>query len=201
MQGAVYKLFKPKKNNSESINRAMNKAILLQPDLVLGGTIISLTNSILQHHQIKGLVLDVDETLVPFNKKEASVELQQWVGQIRAVADIWLVSNNLSQTRIGNIAKSLDLPYIAGAKKPSRKRLKQAAEAMDLSVEQVAMVGDRLFTDVLAGNRLGMFTILVEPMVDPSIASRSQTIRNFEVWLSQKLGVSFAATSNKFTKS
>ena len=179
----------------------MNKAILLQPDLVLGGTITSLTNAILQQHQIKGLVLDVDETLVPFKQTEASEELKQWVNQIRTIADIWLVSNNLSQNRIGNIAISLDLPYIAGAKKPSRKRLRQAAEAMNLSVNEVAMVGDRLFTDVLAGNRLGMFTILVEPMVDPMIATRSQAIRNFEVWLSQKLGVSFVGTSNKFTKS
>ena len=178
----------------------MNKAILLQPDLILGNTITDLTAEILQHYQIKGLVLDVDETLVPLKEKEASEELKQWVAQIQKIAVIWLVSNNLSQTRIGNIAKSLDLPYIVGAKKPSRKKLRQAAEAMNLPVEQVAMVGDRLFTDVLAGNRLGMFTILVEPMVDPLIAARSYTIRNFEVWVSQKLGVSLASNRHKFTK-
>ena len=178
----------------------MNKAILLQPDLILGNTITDLTAEILQQYQIKGLVLDVDETLVPLKEKEASEELKQWVAQIQKIATIWLVSNNLSQTRIGNIAKSLDLPYIVGAKKPSRKKLRQAAEAMNLPVEQVAMVGDRLFTDVLAGNRLGMFTILVEPMVDPLIAARSYTIRNFEVWVSQKLGVSLASNQHKFTK-
>ena len=179
----------------------MNKAVLLQPDLILGKTITNLTVQILQQYQIKGLILDVDETLVPFREKEVSEDLKQWIAEMRKIVAIWLVSNNLSQTRIGNIANSLDLPYIAGAKKPSRKKLKQAAEAMDLPVEQVAMVGDRLFTDVLAGNRLGMFTILVEPMIDPAIAIRSYTIRNFEVWLSQKLGVSLAATQHKFTKS
>ena len=52
------------------------------------------------------------------------------------------------------------------------------------------MVGDRLFTDVLAGNRAGMFTILVEPMIDPLVAIRSHPIRDFEIWLSQLLGVS-----------
>ncbi|MDJ0688379.1 MAG: YqeG family HAD IIIA-type phosphatase [Xenococcaceae cyanobacterium MO_188.B32] len=178
----------------------MNKAILLQPDLILGDTITDLTAEILQQYQIKGLVLDVDETLVPLKEKEASEELKQWVAEIRKIAAIWLVSNNLSQTRIGNIAKSLHLPYIVGAKKPSRKKLRQAAEAMNLPVEQVAMVGDRLFTDVLAGNRLGMFTILVEPMVDPLIAARSYKIRNFEVWISQKLGVSLVSNRHKFTK-
>lgn len=179
----------------------MNKAILLQPDLVLGDTIINLTAEILQQYCIQGLVLDVDETLVPFREKEASDELKQWVTQIRQIVSIWLVSNNLSQIRIGNIARSLDLPYIVGAKKPSRKKLKQAAKEMNLPVKQVAMVGDRLFTDVLAGNRLGMFTILVEPMIDPAIAARSYTIRNLEVWISQQLGVTLATNQNNFTKS
>jgi HAD superfamily phosphatase (TIGR01668 family) len=71
---------------------------------------------------------------------------------------------------------------------------------MNLPVEQVAMVGDRLFTDVLAGNRLGMFTILVEPMADPALAVRSHPIRNFEVWLSELLGVSLQSKQDNFTK-
>jgi HAD superfamily phosphatase (TIGR01668 family) len=86
----------------------------------------------------------------------------------------------------------LDLPYFLGARKPSRRKLLQAAMAMNLPVEKVAMVGDRLFTDVIAGNRLGMFTILVEPMVNPLIAEREYPIRNFEVWISEILGVTLA---------
>ena len=173
---------------------------LLQPDLILGGTIFDLTSQMLQENDIKGLILDVDETLVPFKKKEASKELQQWIEEIRRNTPIWLVSNNISHTRIGNIAESIDLPFISGAKKPSRRRLREAAEAMDLPVEKVAMVGDRLFTDVLAGNRLGMFTVLVEPMVDPLVAVRAHPIRDFEIWLSQLLGVSLTANKNELTK-
>ncbi|QYO64574.1 HAD hydrolase-like protein [Leptolyngbya sp. 7M] len=52
------------------------------------------------------------------------------------------------------------------------------------------MVGDRLFTDVLAGNRLGMFTILVEPMVNPAKIQNRYLLRDIEVWFSQILGVS-----------
>ncbi len=173
----------------------MSKATLLQPDLILGGTIINLTPQIVQHYQIKGLILDVDETLVPLKHHQVSPELQQWLDDIKQVAPIWLVSNNISHHRIGNIAQDLNLPFISSAKKPSRRKLRQAAAAMNLPVEQVAMVGDRLFTDVLAGNRLGMFTILVEPMVDPVVAARSYPIRNFEVWLSKVLGVSLAANT------
>ena len=71
---------------------------------------------------------------------------------------------------------------------------------MNLPVEQVAMVGDRLFTDVLAGNRLGMFTILVEPMIDPAQSAYSSPIRDFEVWISQILGVSLPSKQHNFTK-
>ncbi len=178
----------------------MSKRALLQPDLILGKTIIHLSPAILRRHNLKGLILDVDDTLVSITEKEASPKLREWVREIRQVSSIWLVSNNLSHTRIGNIAESLDLPYLLGAGKPSRRKLRQAIAAMNLPVEQVAMVGDRLFTDVLAGNRLGMFTILVEPMVHSATAIRSYPIRNFEVWLTQLLGVPLKTTQQNFTK-
>ncbi|MCA1990930.1 MAG: YqeG family HAD IIIA-type phosphatase [Coleofasciculus sp. S288] len=172
----------------------------LQPDLILGGSILNLTPDILQQYQLKGLVLDVDETLVPLRVSQASEELKQWVEQIRPVVALWLVSNNLIESRIRNIAKSLNVPYILGARKPSRRKLKRAVEAMNLPVEQIAMVGDRLFTDVLAGNRLGMFTILVEPMIDPSVTVPSYPIRDFEVWVTQTLGVSLTGMQQNLTK-
>lgn len=173
---------------------------LLQPDLVLGGPIVNLTPEILQQHDLKGLILDVDETLVPLNVASVSAELDRWVKQIKPVATLWMVSNNLNRFRIARIAESLDLPYKIGAAKPSRRKLRQAVEEMKLPVERVAMVGDRLFTDVLAGNRLGLFTILVEPMVDPpGRVNQFYPIRSFEIWLSQSLGTSLAPVTQKFT--
>jgi HAD superfamily phosphatase (TIGR01668 family) len=166
----------------------MSRAKILQPDLVLGDVVIHLTPSLIQKYNLKGLVLDVDETLIPWNEKQLSSELIDWVNDVRPIVDLWLVSNNLSESRIRSIASRLDLPFIFGAGKPSRRKLRQAVEAMNHPIEQIAMVGDRLFTDVLVGNRLGMFTIFVEPMV--SSQEKLISLRNFEVWLSQKLGVS-----------
>ncbi len=163
---------------------------LLQPDLVLRNSIISLTPDILVEHHLRGLVLDVDETLVPLKDRQVSEELQQWINTIKPIVKVWLVSNNISHSRIGTIAESLDLPYISGAGKPSRRKLRRAVEAINLPIEQIGMVGDRLFTDVLVGNRMGMFTILVEPMLDSTGLPPAYSMRSVEVLVCNILGAS-----------
>ncbi|NER82662.1 MAG: YqeG family HAD IIIA-type phosphatase [Leptolyngbya sp. SIO1D8] len=168
---------------------------LLQPNLVLGKSVLGISLDLISRYNLKGLVLDVDETLVPIREAETSAEVRAWFAHLKVHVPIWLVSNNLNAPRIRRIAESLEAPYLTGAGKPSRRKLRRAAMEMQLPVEQVAMVGDRLFTDVLAGNRLGMFTILVEPMVHPMGKPGKYLIRSAEVWISQKLGVSFSKRS------
>ena len=169
----------------------MTRNHLLEPNLILAGSVLTLTPDLIQKYGLKGLVLDVDETLVPITAGSTFPELQASVEEIRSCTALWLVSNNLSEARIGGIARSLNLPYYLGAAKPSRRKIRAALQEMNLPAYQVGMVGDRLFTDVLAGNRLGMFTILVEPIIHPDFtAFRSHHIRNIEVWISEILGAS-----------
>ena len=169
----------------------MTRNHLLEPNLILAGSVLTLTPDLIQKYGLKGLVLDVDETLVPITAGSTFPELQAWIEEIRSCTALWLVSNNLSEARIGGIARSLNLPYYLGAAKPSRRKIRASLQEMNLPAYQVGMVGDRLFTDVLAGNRLGMFTILVEPIIHPDFtAFRSHPIRNIEVWISEILGAS-----------
>ncbi len=169
----------------------MTRDHLLEPDLTIAGPILGLEAEPLLRAGVRGLVLDVDETLVPSSTEEIAGALHDWVVVMRRHFPIWLVSNNISEARIGGIAAALELPYHLAAGKPSRRKLRLAAEAMDLPVEQVAIVGDRVFTDVLAGNRLGFYTVLVEPMVDPDRTPRSHWWRNLEVRVSQMMGARF----------
>ena len=173
---------------------------LLQPDLILEGSVLNLTPDVVEEYKLRGLILDVDETLVPITVSQASTELRHWVEQMRTSVSLWLVSNNLSESRIGGIAESLDLPYYLGAAKPSRRKIREAVTHMGLPVEQVGMVGDRLFTDVVAGNRLGMFTIFVEPIMHPDAHLRAHPIRNFEVWISEILGASISPQKQRVIK-
>ena len=107
---------------------------------------------------------------------------------------LWLVTNNPSQVRIGAIADSLSLPYFLGAAKPSRRKLRQAVTEMQIEPARVAMVGDRIFTDVLGGNRMGMFTILIEPIVAADSSVSFQLLRRVEFAIAWVLGVSLAPT-------
>jgi hypothetical protein len=164
---------------------------LLQPDLWLNDTLLGLTPDLLRRHCLQGLVLDVDETIVPRTIKQLSDEVGPWMTAVKQVApQIWLVSNNPSIARIERIAEVLDVPYIARAGKPSRHHLRRAVESINLPPEQVGMVGDRLFTDVLAGNRLGMFTVLVKPMPSPETRDRKYWIHSLEFKVSRALGAS-----------
>ena len=164
---------------------------LLQPDLVLGSSVLDLTPEILARYQIEGLVLDVDDTIVPIGSSVAQPELALWIAEIRQIVPLWLVTNNPSQVRIGAIADSLSLPYFLSAAKPSRKKLRQAVEAMRMEPARVAMVGDRVFTDVLAGNRLGMFTILIDPIMSEDSYISFNILRRVEFAIARVLGVSF----------
>lgn len=154
---------------------------LLQPNWVLKGTVLHLHPEDLQRQGLRGVILDVDDTLVSPYSRQLSAELRGWIETLRPQVQIWLVSNNLNQPRIAQIGADLQLPYLWGAGKPSRRKLRQAAQAMGIPSHEIAMVGDRLFTDVLAGNRLGMFTILVEPMVNPGDPPRRHLLRTLEV--------------------
>lgn len=167
----------------------MNYTSLLQPNIVLGQTVLALTPDLIRSYDIKGMILDVDETIVPFRQAETSEALREWMETLKPLVSLWLVSNNTSKSRIQAIAEPLAIPYIARAAKPSRRKLRQVLTDMQLPAAQVAMVGDRLFTDVLGGNRLGMLTIWVEPIEAHGGRSPKEWLRNSEIWIAKQLGV------------
>lgn len=118
----------------------------------------------LKDRGIEAIIADLDNTLVPWGSSEVDGTLRKWVDDIdRAGIKLAIISNN-SSSRVEKMSSRLGVFAIAKAIKPRRSGFRSIAARFGLTPEQVAVVGDQLFTDVLGGNRTGMYTILVTPI-------------------------------------
>lgn len=118
----------------------------------------------LQHEGIKGVIVDLDNTLVAATRPDATPELVSWLDQLRGMGfRVMIVSNN-NETRVSQFAIPLRVPYIHRANKPLGRSFRKAMNVLETRPEETVMVGDQLFTDVLGGNRIGLQTVLVVPV-------------------------------------
>jgi len=118
----------------------------------------------LQHLGIRGIIFDLDNTIVPWDQQEMSPEIIQWLQALVCQGfQLCLVSNNMGN-RVEGIAALLGIPFVSKAYKPTNAGFLQAIKRMELNRKEVAVVGDQLFTDILGGNRLGLYTIWVKPL-------------------------------------
>ena len=165
---------------------------LLRPDWLLDRTLAELPLQDLLDQGIRGLVLDVDRTLLPRRQADLPESARRWLDVARQQLPIHLLSNNPSRQRIGRVAAALDLPFTTSAGKPRRAALRRVLTQLALPHRQVALIGDRLFTDVIAGNRLGLFTVLVKPINPEGHPCQRDHLQKLELnlahWLGANLG-------------
>lgn len=134
-----------------------------RPDF-FANTIYDIDPEWLRDKGIKGLIIDVDNTIMPRDSAVPGSELRSWIGGLRErEISLVAVSNNWS-ARVKAITKELGLELIAPAVKPFSAAFVQALKKMNLQPEETAIVGDQLFTDILGGNWTGLATIMVPPL-------------------------------------
>jgi len=113
---------------------------------------------------IDTIISDLDNTLVPWVESHVNPELRGWLEDLKVQGfKVCLVSNAVEK-RIAHFRAELNVPGISRANKPSRRAFRQALRLLNSRPETTAMIGDQIITDVLGGNRLGLFTILVVPL-------------------------------------
>lgn len=117
----------------------------------------------LQARGVRGVILDLDNTLVPWGARDAPPELSRWITVGRTEGLRFCIVSNNRGARVERLAASLGVPAVTGALKPRRGALRRALGVMGTTPEETALVGDQIFTDILGGNRLGLYTILVRP--------------------------------------
>ncbi len=119
----------------------------------------------LKQRGIKGIITDLDNTLVAWDVKDATPDIIKWFKQMEDHnIKVTIISNN-KEERVRIFSEPLATPFVFSARKPLTKSFKKAAREMNLKKEEVVVIGDQILTDVLGGNRAGFHTILVVPIV------------------------------------
>ncbi len=151
---------------------------ILQPQLFVQ-SIYDIDLNRLVERGVRGLILDLDNTLVGWNQATASDELRRWLGEVKAhQLKTCIVSNNMSE-RVERFGRHIGVMTIAKAAKPRRRAFRLAMRKMGTHHRQTAVVGDQVFTDILGGNRLKLFTILVLPLNEREFWT-TQLVRRLE---------------------
>ena len=123
----------------------------------------------LKKNNIKALILDVDNTLIDYdrNMPDGTVE---WVEQLKNNGiKFYIVSNTNKKDKVEQVSQKLKIKYNYFAKKPLKTGLLKAQKELQEKPENVAVVGDQIFTDVIGANRTKMFSILVKPINEKDI--------------------------------
>lgn len=159
-------MVKGKEKNTEAVReegKGMNMLHYFLPSQ-FAKRVLDITPSSLKEKGIKGVITDLDNTLVEWDRSSATPELIEWLENMKQEGiKVMIVSNN-NKKRVQSFAEPLGIPFIFEARKPLTSAFQKALSMMQLSKDEVVVIGDQLLTDVFGGNRMGLNTILVVPV-------------------------------------
>ncbi|MBI5020556.1 MAG: YqeG family HAD IIIA-type phosphatase [Ignavibacteriales bacterium] len=118
---------------------------------------------------IKGIVFDIDQTLIPYGQTIIDKHILEEIDKLKQNYSCCLLSNYpkmISRTnRLNNIENQLGIPVVlAEKKKPDPVAFRASIEKLKLMPGQIAMVGDRILTDIIGAKNCGFKTVLVKPL-------------------------------------
>ena len=151
-----------------------------------------LTPAFLEGQGIQLLMLDFDNTIVPYTTSVPTDEMTRWLHTMAASSIPVCIVSNSKKDRVKIFCDQYGLPCITHAKKPFSKGIRECLGRYGIAPEKAALVGDQIYTDTLGGNCAGVTSILVE------------AIDNHNFWLKARhvleLPFIFIARNRRITK-
>lgn len=142
--------------------------MLIYPNIYLE-SVKEITIELLKENNIKALILDVDNTILDFDRKIPK-GVKQWCENLKGEGiKFCILSNTNKEEKVKMVAETLNLPYFHLATKPFKKGFKKAIKLLEEKEENIAVVGDQIFTDVIGANRCNLFAILVKPISEKDL--------------------------------
>lgn len=126
-------------------------------------SVLQINADFLRKNHVKALVLDMDNTLSMHGNPAAEEGVTEWLDEMRALGIKMRVVSNNTNKRVAPLAAMLGLEFTANGAKPLTFGITRAMKAMGAEKSETLVVGDQIFTDVMAGNLKGVRTVLVEP--------------------------------------
>ena len=133
--------------------------------------ITDISPAFLQEQGIRLLMLDFDNTIVPYTRDNPTPEVEMWLQRMQRSGIILCVVSNSKRSRVPEFCKQYGLNCVTHAKKPFSKGIRECLSRFNAPASQALLVGDQIYTDTLGGNCAGARTILVK------------AIHNHTIWL------------------
>jgi len=113
---------------------------------------------------VKGVLLDLDNTLVEWGQVEVSPKTLAWVEEMKKSGLKMCIVSNALEERVKVVGKKLGIPWVSQGIKPRKTPYRKALALLETTPGETATVGDQLFTDVWGGNRMALFTVWMTPL-------------------------------------
>ena len=126
----------------------------------------------------RGIIVDIDNTLVPDNAP-ANHKARKLIKHLRKIGFRTCIVSNSSRDRVRAFAKKVKSPYVYKARKPSAKGIEKAMRIMQTDRESTLFIGDQIYTDILAANNAGVYSILTD-VIDKEERKQVKIKRFFE---------------------
>ncbi|MFA7417568.1 MAG: YqeG family HAD IIIA-type phosphatase [Acholeplasma sp.] len=139
----------------------MIKTKNLIPDLY-EESIEKINYEMLKKQGITTLLFDLDNTIIDYHQTKLTAENINFLSALEKDFKVLIISNSLDK-RV-RFAVGHQFKFVSFAKKPLKTGYKKALKILNAKIEETAMIGDQLLTDINGGNSLGLFTVLVDPI-------------------------------------
>lgn len=127
------------------------------------------------------VLLDVDNTMVPWREHEFPQPVLDWLAHGKSIGiEFCILSNTRHPDRLQRISEDIGVPFIRDKFKPSRKMYVLALEKYGKRAEDAVMIGDQLLTDVLGANRAGIDAVWIKPVAKREFIGTRLVSRNIE---------------------
>ena len=127
-------------------------------------SVYSIDYESLKNAGIKILLFDLDNTIIPISETEPTKRLKDLISEIKLVGIKPVIMSNSGKKRVGPFKEGLVVDAACSSKKPFKRKYKKILDIYNVKPEEVACVGDQLITDIFGANRMGMVSILVNPI-------------------------------------